>query len=31
VLRDPKLRQNLLTADQPEEVIALIREAEAGL
>ena len=31
VLRDPKLRQNLLTADQPEKVIALIREAEAGL
>ncbi len=31
VLRDPKLRQNLLTADRPETVIALIREAETGL
>jgi mannitol/fructose-specific phosphotransferase system IIA component (Ntr-type) len=31
VLRDPKLRQSLLTADQPEKVIALIREAEAKL
>ena len=31
LLRDPKLRQNLLTADQPEEVVALIREAEENL
>ena len=31
MLRDPKLRQGLLTAGQPEEVIALIREAEAKL
>jgi mannitol/fructose-specific phosphotransferase system IIA component (Ntr-type) len=31
LLRDPKLRQGLLTADQPEKVIALLREAEAGL
>ncbi len=31
LLRDPQLRQNLLTASQPEEVIALIREAEANL
>jgi mannitol/fructose-specific phosphotransferase system IIA component (Ntr-type) len=31
VLRDPKLRQGLLTAEQPEKVIALIREAEAKL
>jgi nitrogen PTS system EIIA component len=29
LLRDPKLRQNLLTADAPEKVIALLREAEA--
>lgn len=28
-LRDPKLRRNLLTADQPEKVIALLQEAEA--
>jgi len=28
LLGDPKLRQNLLTADKPEAVIALIREAE---
>ena len=31
LLRDPKLRQSLLTADKPEKVIALIREAEAKL
>jgi len=31
LLRDPKLRQNLLRADRPEKVIALIREVEAGL
>jgi nitrogen PTS system EIIA component len=31
LLRDPRLRQNLLTADQPEKVLALIREAEAKL
>ncbi len=31
LLRNPKLRQSLLTADQPAKVIALIREAEAGL
>ena len=31
VLRDPRLRQNLLTAEQPEQVIALIRQAEAKL
>ena len=31
VLRDPRLRQNLLTADQPEKVIALIRQAETKL
>lgn len=29
ILRDPKVRQNLLTADRPEKVISLIREAEA--
>lgn len=29
VLRDPKVRQNLLTADRPEKVIALMQEAEA--
>ena len=29
VLRDPKLRRNLLAADKPDQVIALIREAEA--
>lgn len=28
LLRDPKLRQNLLTADKVEQVLALIREAE---
>jgi len=31
VLRDPKLRQNLLKAEKPEQVISLIREAEAKL
>jgi len=31
VLRDPKLRQSLLAAEQPEQVIALIREAEEKL
>ncbi len=29
LLRDPKLRQSLLAAAKPEQVIALIREAEA--
>jgi mannitol/fructose-specific phosphotransferase system IIA component (Ntr-type) len=28
LLRDPRLRQNLLTAETPEKVIALIRDAE---
>jgi len=28
LLRDPKLRQNLLTVDRPEKVITLIRDAE---
>ena len=31
LLRDPKLRQSLLTADKPEKVLALIREAETKL
>jgi mannitol/fructose-specific phosphotransferase system IIA component (Ntr-type) len=31
VLRDPKLRRNLLTADKPEKIIALVREAETQL
>jgi mannitol/fructose-specific phosphotransferase system IIA component (Ntr-type) len=31
VLSDPKLRRSLLTADKPEKVIALIREAETKL
>ena len=31
LLRDPKLRQNLLAADKPEKVISLIRDAEAKL
>jgi len=31
LLRDPKLRQNLLRAERPDKVIALIREAEATL
>jgi mannitol/fructose-specific phosphotransferase system IIA component (Ntr-type) len=29
LLRDPRLRQNLLKADKPEQVIALMREAES--
>src|SRR5438094_8144229 len=29
LLRDPKLRQNLLTADRPEQVVGIVREAEA--
>jgi mannitol/fructose-specific phosphotransferase system IIA component (Ntr-type) len=28
ILRDPKVRQSLLTADRPEKVISLIRDAE---
>jgi mannitol/fructose-specific phosphotransferase system IIA component (Ntr-type) len=31
LLRGPKLRQSLLAADKPEQVIALIREEEANL
>jgi mannitol/fructose-specific phosphotransferase system IIA component (Ntr-type) len=31
LLRDPKLRRNLLVADKPEKVISLIRDAEAKL
>ena len=31
VLRDPKLRQNLLTADSAQRVITLVREAEAKM
>src|SRR6516225_2262419 len=31
LLADPKLRQNLLTADQPEKIIAFLREAESKL
>ena len=31
LLRSPKLRQNLLTAEKPEKVLSLIREAEAKL
>lgn len=31
VLRDPKLRKSLLTADKPEKVMELIRAAEAKL
>jgi len=31
LVRDPKLRQNLTTADKPEKVLALIREAEARM
>jgi mannitol/fructose-specific phosphotransferase system IIA component (Ntr-type) len=31
LLRDPKLRQNLLSADRPEKVLSLIREAEAKM
>lgn len=29
VLRDPKVRQSLLTADRPEKVISLMKDAEA--
>jgi len=29
ILRDPKVRQNLLTAERPEKVISLIQDAEA--
>ncbi len=29
ILRDPKVRQSLLTADRPEKVISVIRDAEA--
>lgn len=29
ILRDPKVRQNLLTADRPEKVISLLQDAEA--
>jgi mannitol/fructose-specific phosphotransferase system IIA component (Ntr-type) len=31
VLRDPKVRQNLLSADSPEKVLSSIRDAEAKL
>ncbi len=31
LVRDPKMRQNLLTADRPEKIITLIREAEIQL
>lgn len=31
LVRDPKLRQNLISSDRPEKVIALIRESEANL
>jgi mannitol/fructose-specific phosphotransferase system IIA component (Ntr-type) len=31
LLRDPKLRQSLQTADRPEKVIDLVREAEAKI
>jgi mannitol/fructose-specific phosphotransferase system IIA component (Ntr-type) len=31
LLRDPKLRQNLLAADRPENVIAIVREAEGKM
>ena len=31
LLRDRKLRQSLLTADKPEKVIALVRDAEGKL
>src|SRR5437762_4585232 len=31
LVRDPKMRQNLLTAERPEKIIALIREAETKL
>ncbi|HEV2393695.1 MAG TPA: PTS sugar transporter subunit IIA [Verrucomicrobiae bacterium] len=31
LLRDPRLRQNLLTANDPQQVITLIRDAEAKM
>lgn len=31
LIRDPRVRQNLLTADRAEKVIAIIRDAEASL
>ena|SRR5437899_1684621 len=31
LLRDPRVRQNLLTADKPAKVISLIQDAEANL
>src|SRR6266567_3488064 len=31
LVRDPKMRQNLLTAERPEKIITLIREAEIQL
>ena len=31
LLRDPKLRKNLLTADRPEQIIDLLRKAEAKI
>ena len=31
LVRDPKMRQHLLTAERPEKIIALIREAEMQL
>jgi len=30
-VRDPKMRQNLLTADRAEKIITLIREAETKM
>jgi nitrogen PTS system EIIA component len=31
ILRDPKVRQNLLAVDRPEKVIAIVREAEGKI
>jgi mannitol/fructose-specific phosphotransferase system IIA component (Ntr-type) len=31
VLREPKVRQNLLTVDRPDKVIDLIRDAESRI
>ena len=31
MLRNPKLRKSLLTAESPEKVIALVKEAEAQM
>src|SRR5207247_11130281 len=31
LLRDPRVRQNLLAADQPENVIGIVREAEGKM